>query len=92
MSREEIGATEKRQATLAQQTAEWGMCMIQTSFPRIKDQLVYKERGEQRIYLKIVVLIYNIPARMVGINQIWNTYMKHLGKNANTAIFMFILH
>jgi hypothetical protein len=42
-SQEEIGATEKRQATSAQQTAEWGMRMIQTLFPRIKDYFVYKE-------------------------------------------------
>jgi hypothetical protein len=27
----------KRQATLARQTAEWGMLAIQTSFPRLKD-------------------------------------------------------
>jgi hypothetical protein len=26
-------------------------------------------------------------ARMVGINQIWNTDMKHLNQNANTDVF-----
>ncbi len=70
-----------------QQTAEWGMRMIQTLFPRIKDQFVYKERGDQRISPKMLVLIYNMHARMVGINQIWNTYMKHLDQNANTDVF-----
>jgi hypothetical protein len=78
MSGEEIGAMKKRQATLARQTAEWRMRMIQTLFPWIKDQFVYRERGERRICLKMLVLIYNMRARMVGINQIRNTYMKHL--------------
>jgi hypothetical protein len=87
MSREEFGATKKRQATLAQHTAEWGMRMIQTSFPWIKDQLVYKERGERRICLKALVLMYNMHERMVGIIQIRNTYMKHLNRNANTDVF-----
>ncbi len=72
----------KRQATLAWQTAEWGMRMLQTSFPWIKDWVVFKDRGERRIFLKMLVLIYNMRARMVRINQIWNTYMKHLMQNA----------
>jgi hypothetical protein len=63
------------------------MGMIQTSFPQIKDQFVYKERGEQRIRLKMLILIYNICARMIGMYQIWNTYMKYLDQNANTDVF-----
>jgi hypothetical protein len=68
----------KREATLARQTAKWGMRMIQTSFPRLKDCFVYEERGERRKYLKMLILLYNMRARMVGINQICNTYMRHL--------------
>jgi hypothetical protein len=70
-----------------QQTAEWGMRMIQTSFPRIKDRFVYEERGERRIYLKMLILLYNMRARMVGINQIRNTYMRHLMRDANEDVF-----
>ena len=62
------------------------MCMIQTSFPRLKVRFVYEERGEQRIYLKMLVLIYNMRARMVGINQIRNTYMKYLMQDANEDV------
>ncbi len=40
----------------------------------------------------MLVLIYNICARMVGINQIQNNYMKHLGQNANTAVFYVYLY
>ncbi len=46
------------------------MLTRQASFPRLKDRFVYKERGEQRIVLKMFVLLYKMWARMVGINQI----------------------
>jgi hypothetical protein len=62
------------------------MRMFRTSFPWVKDRFVYEEKGEQRIYLKMLVLLYNMRARMVGINQIRNTYMKHLTRNANEDV------
>jgi len=65
----------KREATSARQTVKWGMRMIQTSFPQLKDRFVYEERGEGRIYLKMMILLYNMHARMVGINQSRNNYM-----------------
>jgi hypothetical protein len=77
----------KREATSARQTAEWGMLTMQASFPRIRDRFVYEERGERRIVLKMFVLLYNMRARMVGINQIRNTYMPHLLRNANEDVF-----
>jgi hypothetical protein len=77
----------KREAILARQKAEWGMWLLQTSFPWVKDRCVYKERGEWRIYLKMLVFLYDIRTRMVGINQIRNTYMKHLTRNANDDVF-----
>jgi hypothetical protein len=39
-------------------------------FPEGKDRFVYKERGEERIVLKMFVLLYNMRASMVGINKI----------------------
>jgi hypothetical protein len=77
----------KRQATSARQTAEWGTLAMQTSFPRIKERFVYKERGEQRIVLKMFVIPYNMRARMVGINQIRITYMCHLEHDANADVW-----
>jgi hypothetical protein len=76
----------KREATSARQTAEWEMRMLQMSFPQLKDRFVYKERVEQGIYLKMLMLLYNMRVRMVGINQIRNTYMKHLTRNANEDV------
>ncbi len=76
----------KRAATSARQTTEWGMLTIQASFPRIWDWFIYDERGERRIVLKMFVLLYNLWARMVGINQIRNTYIPHLQRNANEDV------
>ena len=73
----------KRAATSMRQSAEWGMRGLQASFPRLKDRFVYEERGECRITLKMITLIYNMRARMVGINQIRNTYMEYLNNDAN---------
>jgi hypothetical protein len=76
----------RRQTTSARQTAEWGMLSIQASFPRLKDRFIYEERGERRLVMKMFVLLYNMRARMVGINQIRNTYMTHLNRNANEDV------
>jgi len=55
-------------------SAEWGMLSIKAYFPHVKDQFTYEEQGERRITLKMFLLLYNMRARMVGINQIRNTY------------------
>ncbi len=81
---------EKRAATSMQQTAEYGMCRLQASFPCLKDWFVYKERGEQRITLKMFVLLFNLCARMVGINQICNVYIPFLNWNANAEYLVKI--
>jgi hypothetical protein len=35
----------------------------------------------------MLILLYNMHARMVGINQIRNTYMRHLTQDANEDVF-----
>jgi hypothetical protein len=52
----------------------------------VKDGFVYEERGERRVCLKMLVLLYNMRARMVGINQIRNTDMKDLMRYANEDV------
>ena len=69
--------------TSMRQSAEWGMRAIQSSFPRIKDRFLYEEYGERKIILKMMILIYNLRARKVGINQIRSVYMPDLIHNAN---------
>jgi hypothetical protein len=63
------------------------MLAMQTSFRRPKDRFAYGERGEQRIVLKMFVLLYNMQVRMVGINQIQNMYMRHLERNGNEYVW-----
>ncbi len=59
-----------REATSAQQTVEWGMQTMQASFPWLKDRYCYEEQGEQQLVLKMMVLLFNMRAQMVGIDQI----------------------
>jgi hypothetical protein len=56
-------------ATLMQQSAEWGMCAFQSLMPRIKDWMNFKECGESKVTLMMMILLYNLRARVVGINQ-----------------------
>ncbi len=73
-----------RQATSVRQLSEWGMRGLQGSFPRLKDRLEYEERGERRIILEMIVLLYNFRASTVGLNQIQSTFMPNLERSANT--------
>ena len=79
------------EATSMRQSAEWGMRAIQSSFPRLKDRFVYEEHGERKIIFKFMLLLYNVRARRVGINQIRNTYMPHLNKDVNEEFVVPLL-
>ena len=72
-----------QQATSVRQASEWGMRAFQGSFPRIKDRLLYEERGERKLILWCMVLLFNFRTRLVGINQILSTYMPFMGAEAN---------
>jgi hypothetical protein len=72
-----------RQATSVRQMAEWGMRGLQGSFPRLTDKILYEERGERRIMLEMIVLLYNYRASTVGQNQIQSSFMPHLERTAN---------
>lgn len=73
----------KQQCTSMRQCAEWGMRAVQSSFPRLNDKFPFETRGERRIAIKMMVLIYNLRARMVGINQIKNFFMPALNVDAS---------
>jgi DDE superfamily endonuclease len=76
-------STRFRDATSVRQLSEWGMRGLQGSFPRLKDRLRYEERGERKIILHLIVLLYNFRASTVGLNQIQSTFMPHLVRSAN---------
>jgi hypothetical protein len=72
-----------KEATSMRQSAEWGMHSLKSSFPRLKDRFIYEEYGERKLILKMLVLLFNLRARKVGINQIRSVYMPNLERNAN---------
>jgi hypothetical protein len=75
--------TVKRAATSMRQSAEWGMRAVQSSFPRLKDTMLYEEHGERKIIFNCLFHLYNLRARLVGINQITNVYLPALENDAN---------
>jgi hypothetical protein len=52
----------KRAATSIEQSVEWEMRAIQSSFPRLKDTIVYEEYGERRIIFNCLFHLYNLRA------------------------------
>jgi hypothetical protein len=73
----------QKQATSVRQLSEWGMRALQASFPRLKDRLIYEDRGERRLIMNLIVLLYNFRASVVGLNQIQSSFMPWLQRSAN---------
>jgi hypothetical protein len=72
-----------RDATSMRQSSEWGMRAFQASFPRIKDRITIEYRGQRKLMMKLMVHLYNLRTRRVGINQILNVYMPSLDQDVN---------
>ena len=70
-------------ATSMWYSAEWGMRSLQASFPRLKECFIYEEHGESKVIMKSMLLLYNLRARKVGINQLQNTYLPALDVNVD---------
>ena len=81
MSPNEI--TIAREATSMRQSAEWGMHAFQASFPHVKDRIPFENKGQRKLMVKMMLLLYNLQARRVGINQILNVYMSSLIQDVN---------
>jgi hypothetical protein len=73
----------QRQATSVRQLSEWGMRGLQASFPRLKDRLMWEEKGERQLVLEMKVRLYNYHALVVGLNQILLVFMPQLERSAN---------
>ena len=68
-----------RDATSIRQLSGWGMRIIQSSFPRLKEPLRFEEDGDRFIILRLMVNLYNYQTEMMGQNQIFNSYMASQG-------------
>jgi hypothetical protein len=73
----------KRAVTSMRQSAEWGMRAVQSSFPRLKDTMIFEKNGEGRNIFSCMLHLYNLRARLVGINQITSVYLPALHNDAN---------
>jgi hypothetical protein len=70
-----------RDATSVRQQSEWGMRMIQAQFPRVTEPIQYEVKGERRVILHLMVLLYNFQTYEIGINQILNSFMHDENNN-----------
>ena len=70
------------------QSAERGMRAFQSSMPRIKDRMKFEERGERKVTLTVMILLYNLQAWMVGINQLQSFYVGALYPDANVELYI----
>jgi hypothetical protein len=43
----------------------------------------FEERGERKVTLTVMILLHNLRARMVGINQLQSFYVGALYRDAN---------
>jgi hypothetical protein len=78
------------QATSMRQSAEWGMGSFQALLPKLRNRIDYKYFGVRRIMMKMMILLYNLCTRWVGINQIRNVYMPSLGQNVDLLYYNVI--
>lgn len=52
----------------------------------MKEKIKYEERGERKIMLNLMVLLYNFRVSKVGQNQIRSVYMPQLDQNVTNII------
>ena len=71
------------EATSMRQSAEWGMRAFQCSFLRAKEHIQFEYKGQRKLMMKLLILLYNLRTKKVGINQILNVYMPSLDRNVN---------
>ena len=47
-----------KEATSMRQSSEWGMRAFQASFPRVKDRIALEYRGQQKVMMKLMIMLY----------------------------------
>jgi len=65
---------------------EWGMQGFQSSSPCLKEKIIYEERGERKIMLNLMVLLYNFRVAKVEQKQIQSVYLPFLSRDAQEMI------
>ena len=62
------------------------MPLLQGSFPRLVDRFTFENMGKQKLIIHMCVLLSNLQARKVGINQICNVYLPHLENDVTNLL------
>jgi len=74
------------EATSMRQSAEWGMGLLKTSFPRMRDRLRFDDLGERKLTFRMCFWLFNYRSNTVSINQIKNVYMPDMNSNADDLL------
>ena len=61
------------------------MSGMKGSFPRLKDRIIFEERGERQIIIQLIARLYNFRSNTVGINQLKSVYMPNLEEISDVA-------
>ncbi len=81
-----------RNATSMRKSAELGMQAFQSSLPRIKDRMKFETHGERKVTLTMMILLYNLQAQTVGINQLLSFYADPLHCDANVEFVLPLIN
>ncbi len=82
----------KKAATSMYQSFEWGIRIIQASFLRITDRSAWKEMGETKILLKLIVRPFNLHSNIAHINWIRNTFMPELDQEIDLEYIKILIN
>ena len=81
----------KREATSILWLAEWRMRAVQSSLLRLKHAVVHEEHGEQKIIVTCIPILYNLRARLLGINQVRTVFLNCLDCTANVEFVPIVV-
>ncbi len=82
--------TVRRQATSLRQSAEWGMRVVQGSFPRLKDRLLFSENmADRKVFLHLIPMLLNFRTRNVGLNQLSSTFYPSFDEAGDNVLNIF---
>jgi hypothetical protein len=80
-----------RNATSMRQSAEWGIRAFRSSMPLFKNWMKFETHGDWRATLTMMILLYNLCAQAVRINQLFCFYSAPLYCNANVKFVIPLL-
>ena len=71
------------EATSMHQSSEWGMQAFQSLLPRVKNCIPFEYKGQGKLMMMMLILLYIVRTKRVGMYIILNVYMPSLGRNVN---------